>query len=75
MFVQGMQGLPARIVKLSSQLSGRSKNVDHKCRQCRKKLRINTNICTKHSLSTNRTAKTSKAYWYHVKCAKALNII
>ena len=70
-----MQGLPARIVKLSTQLLGRSKNVDHKCRQCKKELEVNTNICTKHSLSCNRTVKRNRSYWYHVECAKALNII
>ena len=68
--------MPARIVKLSLQLSNRSKNVDHKCRQCKKELELNTDICTRHSLCYNgRLQKRSKAYWYHVECAKQLNII
>lgn len=73
--MQGVQGLPARIVRLSTQLAGRSKNVDHNCRQCRKELEINTDICTKKSLCANRTKKQSRAYWYCVECAKRLNII
>ena len=75
MFMQGLQGLPARIIKLTKEIYSRSKNVNKECRQCKDDLELDTDIVTKHSHSTNRLPRKSSTHWYHVKCAKQLNII
>ena len=75
MSVQGMQGLPARIVKLTKRIYAFSKNVNKSCKKCTKGFDFNTDIVTKHSHKTNRLPRKSSTHWYHVECAKALNII
>ena len=67
----------SRLIILDSRLLGRVKNnsCTGKCRQCGETLLLNEQIVTKHSHATNRIPKRSSTHWYHVDCAKQLNII
>jgi len=72
-FVQRVQGLP-RIIKLTRLLYNRG-TFKKQCRQCEKEMELGTNIVTKKSFSTNKTVTKPSTKWYHVECAKRLNII
>ena len=67
----------SRLIILGPRLLGRIKNTTctGKCKQCGETLLLNEQIVTKHSHTTNRIPKKSSTHWYHVKCAKQLNII
>jgi len=64
-----------RIIKLTQRLYTRSKYVKKICRQCEIDLEVGIDVVTKHSHSSLRTLKKSTTHWYHVDCAKRLNII
>jgi len=64
-----------RIIKLTQRLYTRSKYVKKICRQCETDLKVGIDVVTKHSHSSLRTLKRSTTHWYHVDCAKRLNII
>ena len=71
---QRMWRLPARIIKLTNLLYNKT-NFKKKCRQCEKHMEVGKEIVTKKSFSTNRTFSRPSTKWYHVECAKRLNII
>jgi hypothetical protein len=63
-----------RIIKLTYLLYNRKTFKKH-CRQCEEELIVGTEICSKKSFSTNKTFSRPSTHWYHVDCAKRLNIL
>ena len=51
------------------------KSIKKYCRHCEKDLEVGKDICTKKSFTSTKTVKRPATRWYHVECAKRLNII